>query len=216
MKFTELLDIIGDEPLFTSSLLRAGDVDSVDVASQLSRWVAAGKLLSLRRGVYAVAAPYRRREPHAFELANVVMRPSYVSLESALSFHGLIPEAVFVTTSVTTARPSTFDTPLGRFDFRHISPELFWGYTEQRLARDGARRMALVARPEKALLDLVYLRAGADAETFLRQLRIDRLEMLDLDVLARDAERAGKPKLRRAARTIAEMASRQSGEWVAL
>lgn len=215
MKFTELLDIVGDEPVFTSSLLRAGDVDAVDTASQLSRWVAAGKLVSLRRGVYALAAPYRRRDPHAFEIANVLARPSYVSLESALSFHGLIPEAVFATTSVTTSRPATFDTPLGRFAYRHITPELMWGYTTARIGGD-VTRTALVARPEKALLDLVYLRPRAEGEPYLRQLRLDRLETLDLDALARDAQRTGKPKLIKAARAIAGMVARKSEEWVTL
>ncbi len=212
MKWTDLLDILGGEPVFSSSLLRAGDVDAVDTASQLSRWVSTGKLLSLRRGVYAVAAPYRRRDPHAFEIANILVRPSYVSLESALAFHGLIPEAVFATTSVTTAVPGSFDTPLGRFDFRHVSPALMWGYAEERLGASGSGT-ALVARPEKALLDLVYLRPGSDREPFLRQLRLDRLETLDLDVLKRDAERMGKPKMLRAARTIAAMAAGESEEW---
>lgn len=212
MKFAELLDIVGDEPVFTSSLLRAGDVDPVDIASQLSRWVASGKLLSLRRGVYALAPPYRRREPHAFEVANVLVRPSYVSLESALAFHGLIPEAVFVTTSVTTARPSAYETSLGRFDFRHISSALLWGYAEERIAGDPVRTV-LVARPEKALLDLVYLRPGADSAAFLRQLRLDRLEVLDTAALLRDAERTGKPKLIRAAHRVAQIAAERSGEW---
>jgi hypothetical protein len=215
MKFVELLDILGDEPVFASSLLRAGDIDPVDLASQLSRWVASGKLLRLRRGVYALSSRYRRREPHQFEVANMLARPSYVSLESALSFYGLIPEAVFVTTSVTTGRPAVFDTALGRFGFRHIAPQLLWGYTETALAGDRSRT-ALIARPEKALLDLLYLRSGADSAAFLRQLRLDRLDRLDVDRLLTFAERTGKPKLLRAARAIAEMAVDESGEWVEL
>ena len=212
MKFGELLHIVGDRPVFSSSLLRVGDIDPVGIASQLSRWAASGKLLSLRRGVYAVARPYRRREPHAFEVANLLVRPSYISLESALAYHGLIPEAVYVTTSVTTARTSHYETPLGRFDYRHISPALMWGYAEERLAAH-ASSTALVARPEKALLDLVYLRPGADSEGFLRQLRLDRLEALDIRMLAEYAERAGRPKLIRAARHISRMADERAGEW---
>ena len=214
MTFAQLLDIVGDEPVFSSSLLRVGDIDAVGLASQLSRWVSAGKLLSLRRGVYALAAPYRRRDPHAFEIANLLVRPSYVSLESALSFHGLIPEAVFSATSVTTARPATYDTPLGRFDYRHVSPEFLWGYSEERIGE--GYRPVFVARPEKALLDLVYLRPEAESEPFLRQLRIDRLGILDLEVLESLAQRFGKPKLLRAARVIARMAAVQSEEWVTL
>lgn len=215
MKFTELLDIVGDQPVFASALLRAGDVDPVDVASQLSRWVASGRLVRLRRGVYAISSTYRRREPHAVEIANVLARPSYVSLESALAFHGLIPEAVFGTMSVTTARPASFETPLGRFVYRHITPDLFWGYAQEQLSAEPSRT-GLVARPEKALLDLVYLRSGADSAAFLRGLRLDRLERVDTRILEQYAQRTGKPKLLRAARRISGLAAGQSGEWMEL
>jgi predicted transcriptional regulator of viral defense system len=211
MKFTDLLQLVGNHPVFVSTLLRAGDVDPVDIASQLSRWVARGKLVRLRREVYAIAAPYRRRDPHAFEIANVLVRPSYVSLEAALAFHGLIPEAVFTVTSITTARPQAHDTPLGAFAYRHVSPGLFWGYVEQPLAADRTVT-ALVARPEKALLDLVYLRPAADEDAFLRELRLDRLDLLDLRLLTSYAERSGKPKLARAAARIS-VATHEASGW---
>lgn len=212
MKFSDLLDIVADRPVFASALLRVGDVNAVDLASQLSRWVESGRLVRLRRGVYAIGAPYRRREPHAFEIANVLVRPSYVSLESALAFHGLIPEAVFTTTSITTARTEVFETPLGRFDYRHISPSFLWGYAEERLGPD-VRSAALVATPEKALLDLIYLRPGGDGAAFLRQLRLDRLDSVDIGRLHSFAERTGKPKLVRAAGRIEALAAGDLGEW---
>ncbi len=213
MKFEELLEIVGEEPVFASSLLRVGDVDPTDVAQSAFALGCVGRLVRLRRGVYALGAPYRKRDPHPFEIANVLVEPSYVSLESALGFHGLIPEAVFTTTSVTTARAATFDTALGRYMYRHISLQMMWGYTQVRLSAD-ANRTALVARPEKALLDLVYLRSGADSPAFLRQLRLERLDTLDVDLLMRDALRSGRPKLQRAARRIAEIAEEHTSERV--
>ena len=111
MKYDKLLEIVGAAPLFDSSLLRAGDVDPADVASQLSRWVATGKLLQLRRRIYALPAARRRRAAYAFETANLLVRPSYVSLEAALSYHGMIPKAVFTTTSITSVRPAVHRTP---------------------------------------------------------------------------------------------------------
>lgn len=213
MKFGELLDILGDEPMFLSSLLRAGDVDPADIGAQLSRWVAGGRLISLRRGVYALAPRYRRREPHAFEIANMLVRPSYVSLESALSFHGLIPEAVFSTTSVARGRPSEYATPLGRFTYRVVAEDLFWGYASVPVSPD-AKRTAFVARPEKALLDLVYLRPGGDSTAFLAELRLDRLESLDLGLLSQFARRSSRPKLMRAADNIARLAREHADEWV--
>ena len=207
MKFTELLDIVGNRPAFASPLLRAGDVDTTDLASQLSRWAASGKLLQLRRGVYALAEQYRSRPPHPFEVANLLERPSYVSLESGLSHHGVIPESVFATTSVTTARAGEFDTPLGRYAYRHIGQSLFWGYVTETIG--GAE--VLVARPEKALLDLVYFRTGADRPAFLDELRLDT-GGLDHAVLHEMARRTGKPKLMRAAENVSRLREAH-GEW---
>lgn len=212
MKYAELLEIVGDEPVFSSSLMLAGDIDPVDVASQLSRWVAAGKLIALRRGVYAIGEPYRRRDPHAFELANAIVQPSYVSLESALSFHGLIPEAVFSTTSVARTRPAEYETALGRFSYRVISADLFWGYEAVPVAAD-TRQRAYVALPEKALLDLVYLRPHGDDVAFLEQLRLDGLDTLDTARLVEFAQRSGKPKLMRAAASLVELAGVYKAEW---
>ncbi|MHB1136102.1 MAG: type IV toxin-antitoxin system AbiEi family antitoxin domain-containing protein [Coriobacteriia bacterium] len=207
MKYRELLDSIGRRPVFVSSLLRAGDVDEVDLGRQLSRWVASGKLLQLRRGVYALPEAYQGRRPHPFEVANLLERPSYVSLESALSYHGVIPEAVFVTTSVTTARAGEFETPLGRYGYRHVGPALFWGYASEPIG--GAD--VLVARPEKALLDLVHLRPGADQLTFLEGLRLD-VGRLDQQVLDDMARRSTKPKLARAAANVARLRE-ALGDW---
>jgi predicted transcriptional regulator of viral defense system len=213
MKYEDLLEIIGAAPLFDSSLLRAGDVDPADVASQLSRWVASGRLLQLRRRVYALPAARRRRAPHPFETANLLVRPSYVSLEAALSFHGMLPEAVFTTTSITSARPALHRTPLGDFDYRHVLAGLFWGYRSAEVA-PGVN--ALVARPEKALLDLVYLRPHGDDPAFLRALRLERLERLDATELEDMARRTGKPKLVRAGARIARMVAEYAEEYEAL
>ena len=210
MTYDELLEIIGAAPVFDSSVLRAGDVDPADVASQLSRWVATGKLLQLRRRVYALPAARRRRAPHPFETANLLVRPSYVSLEAALSFHGMIPEAVFTTTSITSARPVLHRTPLGDFEYRHVSAGLFWGYRSVEVAPGVS---ALVARPEKALLDLVYLRPRGDDPAFLRELRLARLERLDAGELEAMARRTGRPKLVRAAGRIARMAAEYALEY---
>lgn len=213
MKYEELLSIVGGRPVFRSGLLRAGDVDAVDLGSQLSRWVRSGRLLQLRRGVYALPEQYRARAPHRFEVANLLVRPSYVSLESALAFRGLIPEAVFTTTSVTTARAGEYDTTLGTFGYQHIAPVSFWGYTAERLP-GGAE--AFIARPEKAFLDLVHLRPGGDDPAFLRSLRLEGAEAIDLDVLRSMALRWGRPKLVRAAEQVAGIIETARGEWEAL
>lgn len=210
MKFDRLLEIVGDEPVFEAGLLLAGDVDPGDVRRQLSRWVAAGRLYQLRRGLYALAPPFQRVQPHPFLVANHLARGSYVSLQSALAHSNLIPEYVPVTTSVTPDRPYRWDTPLGSYLFRHLRKDLLTGYRRTLLA---GGQEAFVATPEKALLDLLYLEPDADTEEYLNELRLQHLETLDLGELHRLAEQFGKPKLLRAAERVARMAEQEAVEY---
>jgi len=207
MRFDELLQWVGDEPVFESGLLLAGGVDPLDVRRQLSRWVRSGKLLQLRRGVYALNPPWRKTEPHPFVVANFLESGSYVSLQSALSHHGLIPENVPVTTSVGKVRTSRRETPLGSYLYRHLDSRYLGGYCEEELP--GGQR-AWVACPEKALLDLVHLEPDADQMDFLEALRLEDLDRLDFDAMVRWATELGRPKLQSATRLLVEMADIRS------
>jgi predicted transcriptional regulator of viral defense system len=213
MKFEALLALVGQEPIFETSLLLAGDIDPTGVQRQLSRWLKAGRLLQLRRGLYTLAPPFQKVRPHPFLLANVLVPGSYVSLQSALAHASLIPEYVPVTMSVTLGRPGRWDTPLGSHIYRHLQADLFTGFASTEL---GGGQSAFLARPEKALLDLVYLEPEADSAEYLAELRLQKLETLDLAELRRLAELAGKPKLRRAARRIAELAASEFLEYQTL
>ncbi len=213
MRFSDLLAITTDEPVFETGLLLAGDRDPADVRRQLSRWVASRRLLRLRRGLYALRPPYRKVRPHPFLVANRMQRGSYVSLQSALAHHGLIPEHVPVTTSVGSGGTRRWQNPIGSFTFQHLAPAMVNGY---RHIEVGGGQWAFVARPEKALLDLVYLVPGADCPDYLRELRLQNLESLDLDALARLAETSAKPKLHRAARRLAELAEAEMAEYEAV
>jgi predicted transcriptional regulator of viral defense system len=193
MKFSYLLEIVGDEPIFETGLILAGNNSSLSLQRQLSLWVKSGKLYQLRRGVYSLAPPYQKTVPHPFLVANKMVRGSYVSLQSALSYYGLIPEYVAVTMSVTTGRSNQWDTPLGAYAFRHLTRSMFTGYQRVEIITN---QHAFVALPEKAILDLVHLTSGGDDANFLAELRLQNLEQLNLDTLNRLASR---PKLQRAA-----------------
>ena len=71
MEFARLIELVGEEPVFETGLLLAGDVDPNDVRRQLSRWVKAGRLYRLRRGLYALAPPFQKVQPHPFLVANL-------------------------------------------------------------------------------------------------------------------------------------------------
>lgn len=213
MEFEELIEIVGDEPVFETSLLLAGDVNPANVQRQLSRWTKAGRIYQLRRGLYALAPPFQKVRPHPFLVANRLVEPSYVSLQSALGTYDLIPEYVPITTSVTTARPGRWDTPLGSYIFRHVKTELFHDYRRLEVSAD---QRAFVASPEKALLDLIYLEPGADSLDYLRELRLQNLDQLDVDRLQREAEVADSPKLQRAAARVAALKRAEIAEYETL
>jgi predicted transcriptional regulator of viral defense system len=207
MDFVSLLKIVGNEPVFETGLLLSGDVNPFDVRKQLSRWTASGKLYQLRRGLYAPAPPYQKSAPHPFLIANRLMPGSYVSLQSALAYYGMIPELVPVTTNVTTNQPITYDTPFGQFDFHHIQTNWFHSYKRVEVGKD---QNAFIASPEKALLDLVYLQPGGDEESYLRSLRLQALDQLKIETLEQLASVAKKPKLSRAVKTIQRLVEEES------
>lgn len=213
MEFRELLQIVNDKPVFETGLLLAGPVNPANVRRQLSRWVSAGQLYQLRRGVYVLAPPWQKVKPHAFVVANAMVRGSYVSLQAALAWYGLIPEYTPVVTSVTTDRPGFWHTPLGDYQFHHIKTDWFHSYRRLALTDEQA---AFVALPEKALLDLLALQPGSDDPAYLAELRLQALDQLDLTRLERLAAESGRPKLRRAAALVAELARAEVEEYQTL
>ncbi len=206
MKFGDLLNTVADEPIFFTGLLLSGDVDPGDVRRQLSRWTKDGRIHRLRRGVYALAPPYAKVPAHPFLIANELVHPSYISLQSALAFWALIPETVLTTTSITTGRPGEFSTPLGVHVYRHVQRSWFHDY---RRVDIGHGHFAWLASPEKALLDLFYLERGSDSRDFLRELRLELDDGIDLARLRNLAEVCGQPKVRRAAEGLIEMKERE-------
>lgn len=209
MEYERLLELVGDEPVFETALLLAGKVNPDIVRLQLSRWTKSGRVYQLRRGLYAIAPPYQKVKPHPFLIANRLQRASYVSGQSALAFYGLIPEIVSITLSVTANRPERLETPLGIFEFRHIKPDLLSGYR----MLDLGGQQALVATPEKALLDLVYLQPGGDSEEYLRELRLQNLERLNIAALYIQSDRFDTPKLHRAVEVIIRLAQSETQEY---
>ena len=209
MEFDELLKLVGDDPVFESSLLLAGNINPKIVRLQLTRWVNSRRIYQLRRGLYSIAPPYQKIQPHPFLVANHLQRSSYVSLQSALAFYDLIPENVNTIVSVTTGRPERLETPQGIFEFRHIKSNLLFGY--QMIDLGGQN--ALVATPEKALLDLVYLEPGGESPNYLHGLRLQNLDRLNLDLLKKQSEVFDSPKMSKAAKLISQLILGETSEY---
>ena len=152
------------------------------------RAVSAGEIIRLRPGLFLLAPEFRKTHPHPFVVAAMLHSPSHVSLESALSHHGLIPEAVFQVGSVTSARSRTFHTPVGVFSFVRV-PASDPRAGVQALKVDG-RSWAFVATPLRAIADLIYTRRDVnwakDGFAFLTEsMRIERddLEKISFESL---------------------------------
>ena len=199
MTFDHLLRIVGNEPVFETGFLAADVARPAALPGQLDRWRRAGRLVQLRRGLYALAPPYRKTFPEPFLVANRMSPGSYVSGVAALAHYGAIPETVFEVTSCGPGRPCRRTTPLGRFSYRFLKPALRTGYRLLELSRS---QRAFVAIPEKAFLDLAWFHPDGDDPAWIDELRLD-LQAFASAELMRIAAASGSPKLRRAAQVLA-------------
>jgi len=154
----------------------------------VKRAIAGGEIINIRRGLYCLASKYQKKSINLYALAQHIYGPSYVSLESALSWHGWIPEAVYTLTSVSSGKSKEFQTPLGAFSYNRVPQKVFYTGVE-RLA-DEAGNIFLMASPMKALADYVYVnkRDWADLKPAVESLRIEPEEFEsvtsdDLDAL---------------------------------
>lgn len=146
-----------DRDIFSQQDLQAllSPMTEAAIYNGVSRALKSGDILKLKRGLYLFAKKLRRDSLSSFLIANKLYAPSYVSFESALSYHGLIPEAVYSTVSACWQRKSkVFENELGRFCFDYIPCRPFFMGVESLKEKGGA----LVANPLRALFDLLYLR----------------------------------------------------------
>lgn len=139
----------------------------------LFRWVKKGYLSKLRQDWYAFSDLKGNPETARY-VAQRIYTPSYISLHTALSFYGIIPEAVTAVTSVTSNRPTTYSNEFGEFSYQTVKPALFFGYKPMILSPHGNY---LLAFPEKAILDLLYLYPQYNTEEALLDLRFDEYWM---------------------------------------
>jgi predicted transcriptional regulator of viral defense system len=210
MRLENLVKKFGNLPVIDMKNLLSGAEDPGSIQVQVSRWCQSGKLIKLRNNLYLLSKDFRKIEVSEFHLASLLKRPSYISMEKAFEYYGLIPEAVSVYTSITTKRPGKITTPEGVFDYRHVQNSLFWGYRSMM----HQKQLAFMAYPEKALLDFFYLRGSFVDQGYLEELRLQNLEIMDwarLDDFARKFNTPGMLKVARVIRTRAHVIERHEG-----
>lgn len=166
MRFFELKSRLNNFMVFSIE-----DIEKIEPSfhkQRLKEWQNKGYIKKIRQGFY-IFSDIKITEETLFLAANIIYHPSYVSLEMALSLHGLIPESVYGITSVTSRKTSKFRTPIGNFAYRHIKPELMFGYELR--AYEG--RNYMIAEIEKALLDYFYLNPRVRDEKDFEGLRLN-------------------------------------------
>jgi hypothetical protein len=121
------------------------------------------EIIRVKKGIYVFGQKYARRAFSKEILANMIYGPSYISLDYALHYYGMIPERVEAITSVTVKRSRRFSTPVGLFTYRGIPLKAYQIGIDQVTLDDG--RSFLIAVPEKALCDKIDQDRGTAVRT---------------------------------------------------
>lgn len=179
MKYIELLEKISF-PIFSIQDLKISGISMFPY--QLSKLNKDGYIQKIKNGLYIFS---NKKESVPIEhFAFKIYDPSYISLEWALHYYGLIPEMVYNITSVSTKATRKFKNIFGIFIYRNIKKELFWGYKKS----EKSGSVYLIAEPEKALIDYIYFNLSKiknDADIEELRLNFSLVKKLDLKKLKR-------------------------------
>ncbi len=174
-------DLIENKPYITRSELGVLlDKSGKNLDKKVLSLIKNKYLIPLKKGLYTTTI-YKIKSPAGFEeyLANIIYYPSYLSLEYVLSKEGVIPESVYVYTSITSKTTRFFENEIGKFSYRKISDRLFDGFT----LKDFESGLKIkIASKSKALFDFFYLKPFENMELEIDDLRIN-WEVFDLSDL---------------------------------
>lgn len=175
MRFRDLENQIKDLPAFNLNDVRK--LDPGFHRQQLSYWLANGLIKSLPGGYYMLANQ-TVDEQYLFTLANTIYQPSYISLESALAYYGVIPESVLGVTSVSSRKTIRYQSAWGEFSYRSVKSVYMVGYL---VVEPEQKRRYTIARLEKAVLDYLYLNPNIHSVADFAGLRWNRTPLQQLD-----------------------------------
>ena len=202
MKFESLRQKLQSRPFFETleaeALFGKGECEALP---RISRWVRQGKLIQLRRGKYLLPPRFQIKPTDPFYVSNYLFRPSYVSLFSALQYYRLIPEAVFEIQAVTTRQTATWDTVLGQFRYFSTKTDRFFGYSMVTMG-DGEQQTVLIAKPERALIDICYFYSGEWTSDRWRELRLQNREKIECERLLQFAHKMKSRKVERSIQNL--------------
>ena len=173
MQYLEFQNFLKDFTVFSLADIRQAEPGFH--RRRLNEWQEKGYIKKVVKGHY-VFSSLELDERVLFEIANRIYPPSYVSFEMALSYYGLIPESVFAITSASTRKTSRFSTSIGEFLYRTIRPRLFFGFE----IMQNKGMSFKIAQPEKAFLDLLYIKTEFSEAPDFAAMRVDGKAFLKL------------------------------------
>lgn len=166
MKYIDFVDKFKDYPVINISDIKTVFPDFSN--RRIYEWQKAGYVKKITRGFYVLTNLNMNNVEICF-VANKLREPSYISMEYALNYYSLIPEAVFLFTSITTKKTLLFETFIGNFNYQSVKNSLFFGY----VLKGPEKLKYKIAEPEKAILDFLYLRSDIKNENDIEELRIN-------------------------------------------
>jgi len=166
MRYLELREQLNNFVIFSQSDIKKIDPDFD--RRRLNEWQAKGYIKKIRREYY-IFSDLELSEEVLFLIANRIYSPSYVSLEMALNYYGLIPEGVYQITSISTKLHKNFQSSIANFDYRQVKQEYFFGYGLRKVGEKNYK----IAEMEKAVLDYLYLNPAMANEDNFEEWRFD-------------------------------------------
>ncbi len=182
MKFEKFVKLYNEYPVIDSRTFPLYTNKPRNLRRQVNGWLKKGYLKRLKRGVYIFSDQWSGVEVSPLFVANYLVYPSYISLEYAMGYYGLVPEKVTVYTSVTTKKTNIFRNELGRYEYSSIKKDLFYGFIKE----SESGQEYFMAEPEKALVDFFYFKTDYRGKfDEFESLRLQNLEQLDKEKILR-------------------------------
>jgi hypothetical protein len=198
MNYLEFKHRTQNQPLIYSRDLLRFEKNPQILRNQLTRWLRKGLICRLRKGLYILNRDDRKINLSRSFLANQLYTPSYLSLEYALNFYGMIPERVQNMTSITTKKTMRFKNIEGSFTYQHIKTSAFRGFS---IIRDKSGYSYQMASPEKSLVDFLYFHLAEiktyEMDIFEKSYRFQNLDQLNLKTISALAKYFSSIKLMR-------------------
>ena len=148
----------------------------------IKRAIAGEEILNIRRGLYCLAPEYQKKPVCTYSLAQRIYGPSYISMETALSYHGWIPEEVYTYTCVSYRSAKEFNTPIGLFSYKPVPQRTFYFGVER--CEDENGNIFFMASPAKSLADYLYIHhlSWTDIHEAAESMRIDTQDLISVKV----------------------------------